>query len=68
MCDEGSYRGRMWCRAEQLSYLLRNGSEDMYLAQRVGECRLIDVQLGDALRVFDGAASRESDRQARASE
>ena len=32
MCNIDTYRGRMWCRAEQLSHYLRNGQSSMYVA------------------------------------
>ena len=32
LCNLGSYRTRMWCRAEQLCYTLSNGEEQLWIA------------------------------------
>jgi len=38
LCSLESYCRRMWCRAEQFSHTLRNGTERMWLATDEGDC------------------------------
>ena len=56
VCDEASYRSRMWCRAEQFAHVVRNGSENMWLA--TDDTGVVPIELdwleGSAFDVFGG--------------
>ena len=66
MCDVTTYRRRLWCRAEQLCYVLRQGRERMWLAtgasaEAVGVLSEVAGWLEDNLHVFEGDATDESE-------
>ena len=55
MCDVSTYRRRLWCRAEQLCYVLRRGTERMWIASGVDEISPLSQQQGwldDNLHIF----------------
>jgi len=56
VCDEASYRSRMWCRAEQFAHVVRNGSENMWLAADDAGAVLMEAGwvASSALDVFGG--------------
>jgi len=68
LCDINTYRGRMWCRAEQLSFSLINGTSSMFLV--TGEEPDAFEPLGsrpsawleENLRVFEGTATDDRDK------
>jgi len=66
VCDIDTYSKRMWCRAEQLCYWLRNGDRAMYMASgedgtvtRVGQN---EGFLDSNLHVFQGTATKDEDK------
>ena len=56
-CDEDSYRTRMWCRAEQLCHSLRNGVDDMWVANDTSCLPMKSDWFDEALYVFHGEAT-----------
>eukprot|EP00586_Coscinodiscus_wailesii_P004455 CAMPEP_0172487068 /NCGR_PEP_ID=MMETSP1066-20121228/15930_1 /TAXON_ID=671091 /ORGANISM="Coscinodiscus wailesii, Strain CCMP2513" /LENGTH=1142 /DNA_ID=CAMNT_0013253441 /DNA_START=382 /DNA_END=3810 /DNA_ORIENTATION=+ len=56
-CDMATYQRRMWCRAEQVCYLMRNGPDNMYIATGDEEepFKKVDEEwFREALLVFHG--------------
>lgn len=56
-CDTATYQRRMWCRAEQVCYLMRNGPENMFLGTGDNEepfKRIDDEWCNESLQVFHG--------------
>ena len=65
--DVRTYNQRMWCRAENLAFSLRNGTEEMWVATGPTESECVvqadDVEfLKSNLRVFQGEATAERDK------
>jgi hypothetical protein len=74
--DTETYRGRVWCRAEQLCFAMTNGAQDMYVAVHDGvgapdaggpDLDLVQLTgdsdwLFDAMHVFEGEATFDSDK------
>jgi hypothetical protein len=54
-CDMTSYEKRTWCRAEQVCYSMRNGTELMYLATSEDSLELVKPDFFmESLHVFEG--------------
>jgi hypothetical protein len=56
-CDIGTYQRRMWCRAEQVCYLMRNGPDNMYIGTGDDDepfKRVDEAWFREALLVFHG--------------
>ena len=67
VCDVSTYRRRLWCRAEQLCYMLRQGTSGMWLATGTGSIEPLDRQMSwlqDNLLVFEGDATNDDDKLA----
>lgn len=69
VCDLESYNKRMWCRAENLFYSLRNGVKDMWVATG-GELERLEnkesfmaIFMASNLRVMQGEATDETDKK-----
>jgi len=65
MCNLETYRQRMWCRVEQLSFMLSLGPEQMYVVKGPDELQPVahdSDSLRQALYVFEGEATDESDK------
>mmetsp|Transcript_9084 Transcript_9084/g.28765 ORF Transcript_9084/g.28765 Transcript_9084/m.28765 type:complete len:391 (+) Transcript_9084:314-1486(+) len=65
MCNLLSYRNRLLCRVEQLSFMLVNKLEHMYVTENVGEvvsASQDEKSLLEACFVFDGEATDERDK------
>ena len=45
ICNHMSYQSRMWCRAEQLCHVLRNGVDRLWLATSEMNCELMAPRL-----------------------
>ena len=59
-CNFSTYRSRMWCRAEQICYVLLNGTSNMFVAKEDGGdvCSKFEAEwLAEALHVFEGELS-----------
>eukprot|EP00804_Cyclotella_cryptica_P020261 CCRYP_015874-RB/>CCRYP_015874-RB protein AED:0.14 eAED:0.15 QI:553/0.71/0.62/1/0.85/0.75/8/0/1009 len=58
VCDLATYQRRMWCRAEQVCYSMRNGTAGMFLAKgRPGSIEFGPVESDffiESLHVFNG--------------
>ena len=66
-CDVSTYRRRLRCRAEQLCYMLRQGTSGMWLATGTGSIEPLDRQMSwlqDNLLVFEGDATNDDDKLA----
>jgi hypothetical protein len=71
-CDFETYRRRMWCRAEQLCHVLRNGASCIWLATEESCERIItpasaakvteEQWLSETIRVFGGDCTDEVDK------
>ncbi|CAE8624132.1 unnamed protein product [Polarella glacialis] len=58
LCDEDTYRRRVWCRAEQLCHSLRNGTRDMWVANDTACLPMEKNWFDDHARfVFNGEAT-----------
>lgn len=60
ICNEDTYRNRMWCRAEQLCHSLRKGTKNMLVANGKGQGGIMPMDhqwFRDAHFVFDGEAT-----------
>ena len=65
MCNVDQYKKRLWTRVEQLCHGLANGSQNMWVATSLTECRKAVAEenwLSANLRVFDGEATDEYDK------
>ena len=72
-CDLSTYRRRMWCRAEQLSHFLKNGTSFMWVAaaedairphDKLAQTALVggSETTHDFLDIFAGDATVETDK------
>ena len=72
-CNFGTYNKRMWCRAEQLCHILRNGDSSVWLSTGGESCQRLatpasaarkteEEWLHQTLCVFDGDCSSEMDK------
>jgi hypothetical protein len=76
VCDDRTYRKRMWCRAEQLAHFLRNGTDSMWIAAPSSGDGVASLRpMGgdqrhteatewedDFLRVFEGDSKYDTDK------
>lgn len=60
-CNEESYKGRLWTRAECLSHLLVNGAQSMWVATAAQPAACSPMEndwlRGSALQIFDGVST-----------
>ena len=71
-CDLLSYRKRMWCRVEQLCFIMANSIESIYVATGVEDDEIVlatedahmqdQHELTEGLKVFQGTATDDSDK------
>jgi len=67
LCDAATYNRRLWCRAENLCFSMRNGVRAIWLATESGVAQLDHTQLGEFvasnLHVMEGDATVEEDKK-----
>ena len=64
-CNLASYNMRMWCRAENLCHILRNGVKNMWVATSERDCAKQEEDLAfiaSNLRVMQGESTLEADK------